>query len=233
MTLIVGAIARDGIVLAADKRAVSFAENETEVDDLGWCRKLFQVEPYNVAYGLAGDETTIKVGRELCDWLTAGIFNFGDIESTLKSIANKTLLDIGIPDRIRRTMLVAFYGDQVRERQLWHLDISYNASLAAREEGIKTTGAFGNRGRFLEHYWKRDYGINELTVIASMIVLAGHKADSSIAGLDVAICDGLGFHWLTEEEVNELHQKWDAVDSAIRSQIRPEGQGLPLCRELR
>ena len=44
MTLLVGITARDGIILAADKRAVSFSQTEDEFDDtMGPARSLSQV----------------------------------------------------------------------------------------------------------------------------------------------------------------------------------------------
>lgn len=86
MTIIVGMIGSDGIVLATDQRMVRQAEHERDIDDISGIRKIHCLDKYGVAYAAAGDEVPWHIGRALADSLTDGLFDFTSIGKSLGTL---------------------------------------------------------------------------------------------------------------------------------------------------
>lgn len=224
MTLLAGLVGSDGIVLAADKCLIEFAEKENDCNDVVGGRKIFQLEAHKAVYAYVGDWATLLVGRELTVRLDERRFNYRDIRSSLEEIAAKGFRDAVnfVPQRpfsadVRRQILAVFYGTEVPEPQLWGVTIGRTPS-AARIDGVSIAGAMGNTARFFTHYFEYNRPVANLARLAAHIVLMGHK-DGFIDGLDVVTVSGDKLHWFTEDEKKPLRLLSETIDSTARSQF--------------
>jgi hypothetical protein len=223
MTLIVGIFCTDGIILAADKNALSppseYDKPDT-LDDIFGVRKIRHVEKHKLAYAFAGDELAIDVGNELFeqrnDWSQDS-----NIGSRLQELA-RTAYNNGSPKFLQRgwnpqpaEFLIAFYG----WHQLWHLSVGVSVNRAVGIDGMKVSGAKGNAARFFIQYYDRVLPIRSSKFLAAHTVLAGHRIDGTIDGLDMAVMNGNGFHWLEEGEKNKLRKRSERLDQSIRKQL--------------
>lgn len=224
MTLLVGMVGCDGVVLAADKCLIEFAEKPGDCNDICGGRKLFHLEKHKIVYGYVGDWVTLAIGRELREALDGGCFDFQDIGETLRRIALNGLekLSTAFPQRefpigLRRQMIVAFYGSQIAGPQLWDVRISRDAG-AGQIDGNIIAGAIGGTARFFSHYFEYNRPVANLARLAAHIVLMGHK-DGFIDGLDVATISGGIFHWFTEEEKKPLRLLSECLDVTARKRF--------------
>lgn len=224
MTLLVGLVGNDGIVLAADKCLIEFAEKENDCNDVVGGRKIFQLEGHKAVYAYVGDWATLLVGRELTLCLDDGRFNYRDIRTSLEEIAAKGFRDAVnfVPQRpfsadIRRQILAVFYGAEVSEPQLWGVTIGRIPS-AAQVDGISIAGAMGNTARFFAHYFEYNRPVANLTRLAAHVVLMGHK-DGFIDGLDVVTVCGGTLQWYTEDEKEPLRKLSEGLDTNLRKQF--------------
>src|SRR5258708_36961919 len=87
MTILVGMIGSDGIVLAADQRLTQNAEDEKEFDDHEGICKIVHLEKYRVAYARVGDYISRMVGDKLTVELDRGVLDLAKIRQTLEKIA--------------------------------------------------------------------------------------------------------------------------------------------------
>ncbi len=223
MTLIVGILCTEGIILAADKNALSppseYDRLDT-VDDIFGIRKIRHVEKHKLAYAFAGDELAIDVGNELfeqrIDWSQDS-----NIGARLQELARRAYNNgsANVPHRGRNpqpaAFLVAFYG----RHQLWHLSVGVSENRAVGIDGMKISGAKGNAARFFVQYYNRALPIRTSKLLAAHTVLAGHRIDGMINGLDMAVMNGNGFHWLEEREKNKLRKRSERLDQSIRKQL--------------
>jgi hypothetical protein len=152
MTILVGMTCSNGIILAADQCMVRQTASASEFDDRVGIRKIENLARHHVAYAAAGDEISWCVGRALTARLNEGTFEFADIGTTLEEIGAGTFnnertkienchgreedrqraLNMSLP----RGLLVVFYGQKVREPQLWGLNIDAIRCFARRIDGI-------------------------------------------------------------------------------------------------
>jgi 20S proteasome alpha/beta subunit len=226
MTLIVGAIGKDGVVLAADTNAVQHARVECQFDDVIGIGKIVHLAKHGVAYAFAGDAFSEHAGVELNKSLDGGddlrhTFDFSDIKISLERVGNMALHPIhsqhlGQPSGGVRQMLVVFYG-LLDDPQLWRLDIN-SVSKATQIKDIAIIGTQGNPARFFRTYYEPYRPTEGLSRLAAQIVLSGHKYDSlAIGGLDGAVITKSDFTQFSEKKKEELREGYRKLD---RSMVR-------------
>jgi 20S proteasome alpha/beta subunit len=225
MTLVVGMVGSDGIVLAADKRFLDLPKTDKEIDDRMDGRKIIPLAKHGVAYAFAGDFVSQSTGRELENRLDAGKFTFDHIDLSLEDLANDTIdgerkkesnlaiLEAPFP----RRLLVAFYGPQITDEQLWSLDVrSGRGSKAERIDGTVIAGARGNAARFFQLYFKYNLPVESLKFLAAHIVLAGRSWNGDIDGLDLVTVSKIsGLKWVDEKEKEVFRDRFDKLDGMI------------------
>jgi 20S proteasome alpha/beta subunit len=228
MTLIVGAIGKNGIVLAADRNAINFAPMESEIDEMVDVGKIVHIERHSVVCAFAGDHVSQLVPEAIEAILDhPGSAFFANIKSNLQIAANKgfelydkktnrswtTLKPTG------RQLFVALYGANVGDSpQLWAIDVICNGCSNARQIKYKLelAGAKGNGGGFFRVYWKPGLSIDKVTEIAAHIILAANKCDPLIEGLDIVkITKESGFHELTKEEKDAISDRYQELDGTM------------------
>jgi len=226
MTILVGMIGSDGIILAADQARVRPVANETQMDDKMLGRKITHFEKHRVAYAVAGDDITDLFGDVLLESLNAGSLDFGgQMEQSLRVMVEKKIVQFqqamqNLGGEVERTLLVVFYGPQVSEQQLWRLRIRAGPA-ASRIAGSTIAGAIGNSARFFDSYYKPNLPVRTLLPLASHIVLTGHRIDSlMVEGLDIATFDSNGFRFFTEEEKAPLRDRPNKLDAMTRRHLR-------------
>jgi hypothetical protein len=147
MTLLVGMIGHDGIVLAADQSRTLQAESEGTFDDQMLQRKIFHLERHGISYSVAGDELTDEIGYKIRKYLDDGGLEFPNISGCLQRMVEQAVPEIREENAVsqvvvERTILVVFHGSQVPEPQLWRLRISPSIS-AKQVTGITVAGGKG------------------------------------------------------------------------------------------
>ena len=219
MTLLVGLVGSDGIVLAADKCLIAPAQLETDIDERMGGRKIEYLDKHKVAYAYAGDKRALELADGLAARLDNG-FDYGNIRRSLELVAKDVMSAVpaGYERLATRSLFVVFHG--MPEIQLWNLRVTSNSPSASRVDGIAVAGASGNSARFFEHYYRYGLPIEKLKPLAATIILAGHEIDPHIIeGLDLAIFDKDGLHWIAESEKNRLRAGWMAIDDSIRTYV--------------
>jgi len=91
VTLLVGLVGRDGIVLSADKLCLRPAKGDEEIDERMHGRKIVLLEKHRIAYAFAGDFVVPLVGKELEKDLDDQKFKFDAIGVCLEDIANRII----------------------------------------------------------------------------------------------------------------------------------------------
>ncbi len=128
MTLLVGMVGVDGIVLAADQRMSDSATKETEFDDFIHGCKIENYGKHKMACAYAGDQFSRDIGAEIR--LILDRDGFTDIGASLKRAGDQGMQKVyqtaRNPASIRertRELLVAFYGNESSGLQLWKLTV--------------------------------------------------------------------------------------------------------------
>lgn len=238
MTILVGMVGPDGIILAADRLAVRPASNVGECDDRSLGCKIENLENHEVAYAGVGDTFTWQVGRALSVALDNGhIKSEKNIGRALERLAVNTIREehatvercypleedrrMVFDENRPRALLIVFYGSKFNPPQLWSLTIHEVTRYARPVNGFVISGGIGNLARFWgSRYYKENTPIVDLKLLAAHTVLEAHRFDSSmIEGLDVAVFDDHGFSFIGQEEKAELLRKSEALDGLIRSEL--------------
>src|ERR1035441_5448755 len=212
--------------LASTNRAVPKSRSLAFPEDT--C-KIVHLQKHKVAYAGVGDSVTRDVGRELSAILDSDGFDFGyiagSLEQVAKDVVNRAKAETKPPDVFDddrpRSLLIVFYGDQITNRQLWHLTIHSRGTFrnASIVPGMTISGAIGNGARFFGSYFRRA-AVGELTLLAAHTVLMAHRFDNlMIDGLDVALFDDGGYHLFNEEEKDSLRERSQALDESIHSHL--------------
>jgi hypothetical protein len=224
MTMLVGMIGSDGILLGADARRVAFAAKETELDDVMGSRKITPSSKHKLAYAVAGDRLTYGIAEAVVTKIDIGAFYFQDIEKSLQSVATDTLKAIegSHPERItaeHRCILIAFYGSQVEERQLWSLKIGC-PSIARRVTGMALGGGLSNTARFFYQYFESNKPLASLMLLAAHLILMAARVDSlMVNGLDIFLIEDSGCHFIDEVEKSALRERSTVLHTLIGEQL--------------
>ncbi len=225
MTLLVGAVGGDGIVLAADTTFLDPPKDDEEIDTKMDGLKIVPIEEHKAAYAFAGDFISQLVGKEFRSKLERESERISRIDLFLEEIANEvmrreliknTYLNLNAP----RKLLTVFYGEQVAETQLWSLDIRCMNSQAERIVGMVIAGARGNAARFFQKYFSVGLSVKNLKFLAAHIVLAGHSWNGDIDGLEVAsFSKSSGFKWTDVKEKKQFIDRFWKLDSITKNVV--------------
>jgi hypothetical protein len=148
-------------------------------------------------------------------------------KDALKSAREKAELDYPdaedrravLNEHLPRALLIAFYGDQLSERQLWSVFIS-DPPAVCQITGYRVNGGLGNIGRFFADYFESGTPVSSLKRMAAYTVLAGKRFDSAmIGGLQLAVIDGGGFHFADETERTALGEEYRRLNDVIRDHL--------------
>lgn len=225
MTILVGMVGSDGIILAADQCRHADPQSENEIYDRMGSPKITHLPKHSVAYAVAGDDLTDRLGMELSAVLDSkGLDDPSSIESLLCSLqaAADAKLQAEFPGRswpdCRRSLLILFYGTP--EPQLWSLKLNMGFPSAKRVSGMAIGGATANSARFFECYFQANKPIKKLLPLASHIVLTAGRLDPlTIDGLDVALLNDGVYRLLNESEKDRLRERSRRLDLLIRQQL--------------
>lgn len=221
MTLLVGIVGLNGIVLAADRNGTETLIPKNGIDETFDSPKIVHLQQYGVVCAFAGDGVSQLVPEAIEHLIArpeAGFFYHvrdglqNSADEAFRLFAKKTRAQ---PIRCDRQLFVALYGPNVNgSPQLWTLEFNSDHSRARQiEDGLELAGSKGNGAGFFRRYWKRDSPVGKMAELAAHIILAGHKWDSYIDGLDVVtITNDSKFHEFTGDEkcpIKERYEKWD------------------------
>ena len=217
MTLQIGLVGSDGVVLASD-RLVNVYEGSDYTRSLR--SKFFSND--GVVCCWSGDSVARHAAsyvRDL-DWSTSE-----DRDQQLRSCNDRAWkLQFGstnVPmaqQMTRRKLLVAFPSDC----SLWEVELS-DSSLAERV--LDKTVAGSNRTtikHLINNYIpKNPLPVGSLLLMAGHAILMGHREQSGdIDGLEIAIIRaGEGIRFLSEEQTRELTERSDAIHTSITEQL--------------
>jgi hypothetical protein len=242
MTIIVGMVGSDGIVLAADQRMVRNASRVDELDDISSVRKIVLLADHQIAYAAAGDEVSWEVGSSLSKALDAGRFKIARIRESLESIGDEVFNELRaricsiytdqdeqrrrlfhLNEPVLRSIVVVFYGDTFSEPELWALSIDPVRCFAHRLSGIAIRGAIGNTARFFGRYFLGGKSVSSLKFMAAHIVLSAGEIDRlMIDGLQVvAFKSGLAVP-VESDELRALQERSRKLDRLIQSELERE-----------
>ena len=215
MTMIVGLVGTDGIVLAADRDRRKLAEKDGELDEVSGIKKIINLPDYGVAYAFAGDGEVLQACRALEQSLRDGIFNLNNAAASLGELARDFAQRYTGSIPSPRSILIAIY-DNVRV-DLWCVRLEINSmSTIERVVSREVCGAKGNSARYiLDAYFEHDMPIEQLKRIAAHTVLSGYKVDRFINGLDVAVITCSGYQEVPAEERLLYRKQSSEIDRLI------------------
>ncbi len=237
MTLLVGMVGSDGIVFAADELMMRQAPVVTEYDDRVLIQKIQHSDVHHVAFAGIGDQATREVEQEFLSALDQSCFDFKNVKRSLERVTGGAFRKIRtkaeqdhpseeerriiFDQHLPRALLIAFYGHQLPERQLWSVCIQ-DTPAVVQITGCRVNGGLGNLCRFFADYYRPGKPVSSLKHLAAYTVLAASRFDSlMIGGLQLAIIDGNGFQFVTERERAALRQGYDDFDAMVRAQLLP------------
>ncbi len=223
MTLLVGIIGTDGIVLAADTKSIRPSNDGRQVCGSGDVYKIYELAPKcGVAVAFAGDWVANAVASEIRASITEGRFQFEDVRASLVEAADQRVHLVGpIMDELNRCLMVAIYAPDVSDPQLWVVEIrpKQKGCTAIQEKRIAIEGATANTATFFKRYFQRGKSVQQLKLLAAHIILMGNEADNAIEGLCMAVCDRHGFRYLAEAEMDELEKQSRRIDELIGERL--------------
>jgi hypothetical protein len=121
MTLLVGMIGSDGIVLAADQNRVLPADADGNFDDQMLGPKIYHNGRHRIAYAVAGDDHTDGIGYRLEQYIADGSLEPSENRAPrLQALVKRAIADIQAerepPHKdelvIERTILLVLYASQ-------------------------------------------------------------------------------------------------------------------------
>lgn len=197
MTLQVAFVARDGIVIASDKKAIGgFGSSKV--------RKIL-VEPKNcIICAFSGDDLSAAMAQRLID-APPDIFENNHAIELLLNAEIKRAKQIGKP--VGQLIIAAV----PKNRRLWRIRL-FSKSLAMPIEDKAYGGDDKNPAIFWgERYYSQSATVDELKLLAAHIVLEGGKLSRYVGGLDVfTVKDGeAGF--LKDVDLESLRAKSQAI----------------------
>ena len=239
MTLLVGMVGADGVVLASDRNSGNATDSECwngqstdGVEALTLITKIRILKQHYIAYACAGDRLATDIGYEMEVLLDAGgtAFPFDGMDESLRrAIANASSRRPRDRSR-RRQLIVAVGGSQVPQPSLWRLEVEDVPTgdgeqvtaipYAYQHSGIVFGGACTNPATFLgTYYFKPDSRVHALKFLAAHVILTAGEVDNRIRGLDVVVCDKDGVHEIGTQEKEELASKSKNLHKGIRRNI--------------
>ena len=221
MTIQVGMVGTDGIVLASDTCMVELDFTYNTING----RKIFLLDAYKVVWGFAGDESAYRCGQQLEEDLDAHRFDFRNIGKSLERSGDDGFrreserVSRFRPD-INRRLLVIFYGDQVQELQLWEVKLQQKGTVANRITGKVVTGDRNNNARFFASYYQDSFSTERLLQLAAHIVLMAHERNTLlIEGLDLLVIGRSGCKWIEGQRKEIIQRRSLSLHELIKKEL--------------
>jgi hypothetical protein len=236
MTMQVGMVGSDGIILASDRKV--WRESYPTVKQIGsvvdppalQCKIEFSY-PKNIAISCAENlDSARDVAKKIIDALrNEDRANEYSAASAMQRIAEDVLGNSG--DKIR--CLIALTCPD------WHLFTctaspddhgEYGVVCEPCHNGWEIAGHVTNPAVFLiRRYYSENQSIEELIPLASYSVLCASQFNSErIEDLDVIRCDALGVHRLSARAISKLKKhRWDEAIRTVFSSYREEYNYVP------
>lgn len=223
VTLQVGLVGADGIILASDTCMTDFGKalSTSKISKLVFNRD------YQFVYCFAGDDCAVYVGQDFEEAFRAGTFDKTHIRECLQNLANQRvkrekekIINRGANwSEIDRRLTIAFYGPEI---QLWQVRISEN-SIACQHHEKVAAGSSGNTARFfIDQYYSPNQSVWDLLPLAAhFILMGGIRASDSVKGFECYVVSKVGVVHLNEshEVVEELRAISQSVDAESRRKL--------------
>jgi hypothetical protein len=170
VTLQIGLVGSDGIVLASDTCMTYFNNKATAPSAT---RKIMVCG--NDAVAFAGDACSYLTARDICDKLKAGTFDYDEIEKSLYPIANARYKSEAEHLKEKWTPYAPREILTVLKGRLWRMDIRQD-SCVHNIYNMNVTGDDGNTARFFAtRYWDIRKPVEELKLLAAHVLNMGHE----------------------------------------------------------
>jgi hypothetical protein len=215
MTLQVGMVGTDGIVLASDTRWVATQEmwqttNSTKITishERGMaiaCARNMEVS-VTIARAIIAD-----LKNEECD----------DPCIPIEKIATRFLSQSSEDRRDPECLIVLAKA----EPRLFTLRVGTIcgrlAPLCVREDKKAVAGDHGNAAVFfVQRYYSRKPMCDLLPLAAQLVIGGGKLNPYGIDGLEILLCEASGFHPVPEESIRQLQARATALDETINSSL--------------
>jgi hypothetical protein len=199
MTLQVGLVGTDGIVLASDKKAVVF--------DPALCTSLVSKILIDREKGLAGccagNEISARIRREI--FSNSNLLQREYPQSPIEELATQIYRDIPTEEQAGGNpsdLLIVSLNDL---RHLYHLRMSATQCTLRLKENKHIQGDLGNPARlFVEAYYSKK-PIHGLVFLAAHTILTANRLNpTTVEGLEVVKCTTKNFEPVSESELQVL-----------------------------
>jgi hypothetical protein len=221
MTLQIGLVGTDGIVLASDEKTVFFDEIQTG----GLTCKFLSDATRLIAF--SGYEISRKVAQRIMD--NEEIQDFegqrSEVERLASDVCQEPFEDLVAPARSDGELFIVSKGRSDRFYSLYVNPKSKNFFLSPRKDKAVAGHKLNSAVFFLERYYRKS-SVSELALLAAHVILQGHELNyAGIEGLEIFVCNKEGFHLQPTEILEALVAKSQKLDSQLRDLFK---QPFPL-----
>jgi hypothetical protein len=220
MTLQVGFVGIDGVVLASDTK---WSERQREIRHTFGRRKITINEEQRVAVSAARNmDSSMKAAREIADGIKGN--DWMSPELRIQDIALKAIESLPYNVRDVNCLIISPRLRLYRLEMVTDLNISEQAMPMCAEHSDKAcAGDTLNNALFWgERYYQRQ-PICKLIPLAAYLINAGGKlSPDRIGGLEIVICDKKGVHRLPDDSINELQAMAEGLDSSLLTSLSRE-----------
>jgi hypothetical protein len=218
MTMQVGMIGTDGILLASDTRWMSTGE----VRQTSSSSKIRFNDKHTVAISCARNmENALRIANGITDQIKSDEdWQFPILK--IEDIAREILDERGDPERNDAQCLIVSLRPVL---QLFCLEVA----TVNRQVGkpycrkINDKAVVGDRVNAAIFWTERYYAAkpirNLIPLAAHLIVSAGKLNPAGIGGLEIVLCDASGFHRLSDASIRDLELKTNELDERIEASL--------------
>lgn len=230
MTLQIGLIAKDGWVLADDRRRVdSGVRVRSEI------KKIAVDQSLGLSYSFYGDDCAIIAGDQLAANATTmkTLEDERELRFWLRSLGNKTweqvneslAVDEKLPSSHLYRGLLVFLASSLHH--FWFLQIGQQTLVTEIMDRV-VVGDGGNGSRlFIDHHYSPEMTIRELTFLAAHTITVGSMLNPAGVGggMDIVVCERDGselgtIRSLSEDETKDLESRSRELDDKIAHYFR-------------
>jgi len=229
MTLQVAFVARDGLVIASDKKAISSGEGFRAIPRAGTrnirrssrMQKILVAENGSLICAFSGNDLSAAIAQRLVDSppdqfdhdteVRNHLLKSGQFAKELAKSPENQLIIAAVPNALQgvhRLWRVYFYPDP----------------LVCPVEDMICGGDESNPAIFLmERYYEPSHSVQDLQFLAAHVVIEGHNLNAlSVDGLDVLISEGSSKpRFLTDDELEPLRKRSATLHSDFKKSIFP------------
>jgi len=221
VTMQVGLVGTDGIVLASDLKTRFFDEYE----NFGLTSKILIDRARGLALAYAGYEISREVAKRILT--DQGIFDLENschrqaIERIASEVYREPFPDLVPPDRRDSEILIVssrtpfhFNSLEMRNENRCWLTKRYDKAVSGHRPNTATF--------FLERYYDRTASIGELKLLAAHVILTASRLNPrGIEGMEIVTCTESGLHMVPDKEIEGLTARSEKLDSEIKANLLP------------